>query len=244
MDEYREISLKELFLCIWEKLWIIVLSTLIFGVVAYFVTIYLITPQYQSYVTMYVNNKTEATGSLTSSDVSAAKSLVDTYITIIESNSVIDEVVKQAGINITADQVRKTISAKSINNTEVFQVSVTGTSAQNNAIIANLIADIAPEKISEIVEGSSVKIIDRAQVSYIPVSPNMTKNVLVASMLGFILSGLIIVLVHMFDTTIRSEDDIKNFSTLPILSIFSDFNQASSNNRYSYSYAERSAKNE
>jgi capsular polysaccharide biosynthesis protein len=243
LDEYREISLKELFVCLWEKIWVIILSTLIFGVVSYFITLYLITPEYESYVTLYVNNKTESTGSLTSSDVSAAKSLVDTYITIIESNSVVDEVVLQAGFTSTAEQIRKMISAKSINNTEVFQVSITGPSAQNNAIIANLIADIAPAKISEIVEGSSVKIIDRAQVPVLPISPNMTKNVIIAAFLGFILSSMIIVLIHMFDTTIRNENDIKAFCNLPVLGIFSDFNQVSGSNKYSY-YAERGTKNE
>lgn len=243
MNEDREISLKELFICIWEKIWVIILSTLIFGVVAYFITIYLITPQYQSSVTLYVNNKTEGTGALTSSDVTAAKSLVSTYITIIESNSVIDEVVRQAGFDSTSEQIRKMISAKSINNTEVFEVSITGPSAQNNAVIANLIADIAPEKISEIVEGSSVKIIDRAQVSFIPVSPKMSKNVAIACMLGLLLSSMLIVLIHMFDTTIRNESDIKAFCTLPVLGIFSDFNQVGGNDKYSY-YAERSTKNE
>ncbi len=240
MEEYREISLKELFVCIWDKLWIIALTTIVFGVAAFIITEYIIAPQYKATISMYVNNKTEATSSLTTSDVAAAKSLVDTYITIIKSNSVLEDIVDDASFECTPTQIKTMMSAKSLNGTEVFEVSITTDSAEKSAEIANLIADISPNKISEIVEGSSVKIIDVAKVPTEPVSPSMSKNVAIACLLGFIICSFVIVLIHMFDTTIYSEDDIKKFCTLPVLGIFSDFSQVSSN-RYGYSYGGRSA---
>ena len=241
MDEFKEISLKELFICIWDKLWIILISTIVFGIAAFLITEFFIVPQYKATISMYVNNKTEATGSLTTSDVAAAKSLVDTYITIIESNSVLEDIVDNASFDCTPAQIKSMMSAKSLNGTEVFEVSITTDSPEKSAEMANLIADLSPNKISEIVEGSSVKIIDLAKVPTEPVSPSMSKNVSIACLLGLILSCFIVVLVHMFDTTIYSEDDIKEFCTLPVLGIFSDFNQVSSN-KYGYSYGGRSAK--
>jgi len=240
VEEYKEISLKELFVCIWDKFWIILLATILFGIAAFFITKFAIVPQYEATISMYVNNKTEATSSLTTSDVAAAKSLVDTYITIIESNSVLDDIVDNASFKCTPKQIKNEMSAKSLNGTEVFEVSIITDSPEKSVEIANLLAELAPSKISEIVEGSSVKIIDLAKIPTEPVSPSMSKNVAIASLLGFILCSFIIVLIHMFDTTIYGEDDIKEFCALPVLGIFSDFNQVSSS-KYGYSYGGRSA---
>jgi len=240
LEEYKEISLKELFVCIWDKIWIVALATIVFGVAAFLITEYVIVPKYSATISMYVNNNTESTTSITTSDVSAAKSLVDTYITIIESNSVLDEIVVNADFECTTTQIKNMMSAKALNGTEVFEVSITTDSPEKSAEIANLISELAPNKISEIVDGSSVKIIDKASVPTEPVSPNMSKNIAIACLLGLIISCFVVVLVHMFDTTIYGEDDIKEFSTLPILGIFSDFSQVSSG-KYGYSYRGRSA---
>ena len=239
MDEYKEISVKELVVCVWDKFWIIALTTVVFGVGAFFVTEYMIAPKYQATISMYVNNKTENATSLTTSDVAAAKSLVDTYITIIESNSVLKEVADNAAFECTPAQIKKMMHAKALNSTEVFEVSITSTSPETSAEIANLLADLAPNKISEIVDGSSVKIIDRALVPTEPVSPSMSKNVAIACLIGFLGTCFAVVCLHMLDTTIYSEEDIKKFCTLPVLGIFSDFNQVSAS-KYGYSDGGRS----
>ena len=191
MEEYREISLKELFVCIWDKFWIIALTTIVFGVAAFLITEYIIVPQYEATISMYVNNKTEAATSLTTSDVAAAKSLVDTYITIIESNSVLEDIVANASFECTTAQIKTMMDAKSLNGTEVFEVSITTDSPDKSAEIANLLAKLAPNKISEIVDGSSVKIIDKAKVPTEPVSPSVSKNVAIACLDSFFVALLL-----------------------------------------------------
>lgn len=241
MDVYREISLRELFICIWEKIWIILLVTAMCGIGALLITKFLIVPQYKATISLYVNNRTDSTNTVSTGDVAASKSLVDTYITIIESNSVVNDIVANAGFDVTAKQIKKMISAASINGTEVFEVSITGTSPQKCAKIANLIAELAPSKISEIVSGSSVKIIDNAKDPTEPISPSVPKNIAIACLLGFLISSLVVVLIHMFDNAIYNEDDIKEFCALPVLGIFSDFDQESHGSyNYEHNYAGRS----
>ncbi len=235
MQEYREISLRELSICLWERKWFILSATIVVGAVLLLITKLLITPKYQASIRMYVNNKTETSTSLTSSDMTAAKSLVDTYITIIQSNSLLDSVIKKTGGKYTPKDIRSMMSAGAVNGTEVFTVSITGPSAEDCAKLANAIADAAPDIITNIVDGSSVKVIDRASVPVLPVSPGVTKNTAIGAFLGFLLSSLIAVLVYMFDNTIYTEDDIKDFCTLPVLGIFQDFDQ-SRTERYGQEY--------
>lgn len=242
MEEYKKINYKALLVFILKKSWIIVLAAILFGATAFYFTKFAITPEYRATIRLYVNNKIEASSSLTSSDVSASKSLVDTYITIIESDSVVDEIVENTENKYTNTQIKNMLSAKSINGTEVFEVSITGPLPEECAAIANTIADLAPGKISEIVDGSSVKIVDRAKVPSGPISPSIPRNVAAAVLLGIAGSCIFIFLVFISDTTIYSENDIKEFCTLPVLGILPDFNHVSqSKYGYLYTYGERSS---
>lgn len=242
MDEYKIINYKSLLTFILKKFWVIALTALVFGIVAFFITQYAITPMYRATIRLYANNKTEASSSLTSSDVSASKSLVDTYISIIQSDTVIGKIAETTKHGYRNEEILKMMSAKSINGTEVFEVSITGPSPQDSADIANAIADFAPGKISEIVEGSSVKVIDRAGQPSEPVSPSSPKNVVAAVLLGIAISAVVLFFIFISDTTIYSEEDIKKFCTLSILGVLPDLAQASqSKSYYSYRYGGRSS---
>ena len=233
-EETRELSLGEVWRCFWDNKWIIFAVAFGCGVAALLITMFLIEPKYEATIRLYVNNRTESTNSVNSSDITAAQSLVNTYITIIQSDSALEDVISATGVPYTPGQLKKMLSAKAVNNTEVFSVSVTGTDPEECAKIDNVIAKIAPNKIAAIVEGSSVRVIDYAKTPVTPVAPSKTKNTVIAVLLGFIITYLIFVVLYLSDTTINEEDDIKDFCTLPILGIISDFEQKKSE-KYGYS---------
>lgn len=183
---------------------------------------------------MYVNNSTTSKANMSSSDIAAAQSLVDTYITIIQSDTVLTDVIGRSNSLYTTGQLNKMISARSLNNTEVFQVNVTSEDPNEAQALANSIADTAPEYLSDIVTGTSVKIIDRAKFSDVPTSPNVLSNTMIGLVAGFMLASGLILLVSLMDTRIKTEQDLQRITDLPILGAISDFENASSNN---YGYA-------
>jgi len=232
MDKYKTINFKSLVIFILKKLWVIALAALIFGIAALLITSYAITPMYRATIRLYA-----------CSEVPASKLLADTYISIIESDSVVEELVERGKYGYTDKQIVKMLDAKPINNTDVFEVSVTGPMPEECANIANSIADIAPDKISEIIEGSSVKIIDRAKTPSEPVSPNIPGDVAAAVLIGITISGALLFFIFVSDTTIYSEEDIREFCTLSILGVLPDFNQVyQGRGNYSYSYGGRNYK--
>ena len=92
-------------------------------------TVYLITPQYQSSAKFYVNNRSISVGSaslsLESGDINAAKSLVDSYIVILQTRESLNDVIDYAGVNRTYSELQGMITASSVNSTEIFEVVVT-----------------------------------------------------------------------------------------------------------------------
>jgi len=220
----EEIDLRQLFYLLVSNIKYIVMVTILSGVIAFLITAFFITPEYSSEVKLYVNNRTvESTESLTTNDISAAQQLVSTYVAIIQSDSMLEDVIEQTGIDYTPGEIREMMTAKAVNNTEVFYVSIQGENPIESAEIADEIARMAPTKLEEIVVGSSVKILDRAKINNKPVYPNVMLNTVIGTLIGFMVVCFAIIVKDVLDTKINTEEDIEKLTDLPIIGVISSF---------------------
>jgi len=223
------------------KIWIIILSCLLCGVALFSYAYFLIDPTYQSSALFYVNNSDISVGSasvkLSSTDLSTSKSLIDTYVVILKTRNTLETVIKKNNLDYSYEQLRSMISASSVNNTEVFNVTVTSTSPEEACKIANAIAKVFPDKISEIVTGSSAKIVDYAVVNGKKVGPNIQKYTLFGALFGAVISCVAIYLADLFDDTIKDENRlIETCDDIPILAIIPDLESDSKSGYYSQYY--------
>jgi capsular polysaccharide biosynthesis protein len=115
------------------------------------------------------------------------------------------------------------LTAEAINETEMFAVRVTSPSPQMSADIANAIADIAPAEISEIIEGSSAKVIDYAVVPTSRISPSFTVNTVVGSLIGGVLAAMFFVVCFLMDTRVKSAEDLESIYPVSVLGEIPDF---------------------
>ena len=232
-----EIDLIKLVKVILQKFWLVAASSLAGTVLALLITVLFITPQYRSSAMFYVNNNSVSLGdaalSITSSDISASRGLVDSYIVILKARETLLDVIDYAGVDRTYREVGSMISAEAVDNTEIFQVVVTGPDPVEAEKIASAVAYILPKRISSIIEGTSAKIVDSAIVATAPSSPSYAKNIILGFLVGFVFSIVGIVLWMVIDTTIRSEEDITQSCSYPILAAVPDM-MAPSKGGYSY----------
>ena len=241
-----EINLQKLFATLLNKLWLIVLLAVIAAVVVFLGTYFFVSPQYQSSATFYVNNSAFSVGdasfSITSSDITASKSLVKSYIVILQTQETMDEVRDLSGVNRSNSDLISMISAESVDNTEIFRVVVRSTDPAEAEAIANAIAQILPKRIATIIEGSSAKVVDHPRTPRSPSAPNYTSNAIIGFLVGLTLTVSVIALKDIFDVTIRSEDDIAQNSTHPILASVPDLS-AQSKSGYYYGYGNKRGDN-
>ena len=218
-----EIDLLKLAKALWKRAWAIVLAAVIGGVAAFTYTKVAITPLYQAKVMLYVNNSTISFGgSAVSLDLSTAKSLVSTYLIILKTRWTLNDVIEEADLPYSYGQLAGMISAASVNSTEIFEVVVTSPDPNEAEKIANTIGKVLPEKIGDIVDGSSVRIVDYAVVPGGQSSPNVNKNTMMGILLGIVLSCGVIVMIYLFDDTLRAEDDTTELYDLPLLATIPD----------------------
>src|SRR5699024_8716966 len=99
------------------------------------------TPLYEAEALMYVNSNEISVGStklsISAAELSAAQSLVETYIVILNTRTTLNDVVEQTGVSYTYEQLRKMISAESVNGTEVFSITVTSPDPKEAELLAN-----------------------------------------------------------------------------------------------------------
>jgi capsular polysaccharide biosynthesis protein len=114
------------------------------------------------------------------------------------------------------------VRASSVNKTEFLSVTVNSTDPKEAKLIADAIADILPDKISSVVEGSKVSVVDRAVLSNRRVSPNVKKYVEVAVLLGLVLSSAAIILRDLFDDIIHDDDYLMQAYDAPVLGVIPD----------------------
>ncbi|MCD7792822.1 MAG: Wzz/FepE/Etk N-terminal domain-containing protein, partial [Oscillospiraceae bacterium] len=140
-----EIDLLELLKALWRRAWVIVLAVVICGGGAFCVAFFGITPTYEASAMMYVNNSMSSSisstiSSISSGDLTASKSLVDTYIVILGTRNMLEDVIEQSGVDYTYEELSKMIEADAVNSTEIFEVTVTSTDPEEATLLANTIA--------------------------------------------------------------------------------------------------------
>lgn len=233
------IDLFDLFGLFIKKLWLFIILTVVGAGAAFAYTFFLVTPLYKSSALLYVNNSDLSIGgtsvSISSGDLTAAKSLVSTYSVILESRSVVNEVIEKSGVNYSYEKMVEMVEAKAVNNTEVFSITVTSPNPQEAEMLANLYAQVLPEKITEIVHGSDVHVVDYAVVANHRSSPSFTKNTVIGALVGFVIAAAIVVIAYISDDVIHTEDYLAGtYPTVPLLSVVPDFVKSKNSGSYTY----------
>ena len=241
-NEEIEIDISRLFGAVLNKSWLVMIVAFACAMVAFLGTFFFITPLYQSSAMFYVNNNALSVGSaslsLSSSDISASRGLVKTYIVILDTRETLLDVIDYAGVDRTYLQVKSMIEAESVDNTEVFKVVVTSPDPQEAEKIADAIAYNLPKRISSIVEGTSAKVVDAAVAATRPSSPSYPKNTVIGFAIGFLLTVVIIIMRELLDISIRVEEDIAQTCKHPVLATVPDM-AAPGKGGYYYGYGSK-----
>lgn len=215
-----EIDLKKIYHKMKPRLILVVIATILTAILAGVVTHFFFTPQYTATTKLYVysnSDRVTTNSTITAGELTASQDLVNTYIYILKSDTVLEAVIKDLDLEMTSSQLYKMISAKKAPETVAFEVSVTSPSAKWSADVANSLAKIAPDEIVRVVKAGGVEIIDKAKTPKSPSSPNMRRNVMIGLIIGFIVSFGLVIVYCLFDTSITSAKDIEREFNIPVL---------------------------
>lgn len=231
----KKVSFNNVVNVVFNKYYIVILCTILCGALLFVCSKFILPKKYESYTTLYVKNSSESynTENVNINDINASKSLVETYIEVLSSNAVMNQVVDGLGSThkkselvevfgknegkIDIESVRKCFNMSASNKTEVLKVSARTKEPEISAEMCNIVAEYAPEFLERIVGAGSVEVIDVAIPKSKPVEPSVAAFTLAGLILGFFLSCGCIFMFDLFDNTIKDKDAIVETYKKPVL---------------------------
>ncbi len=246
--DYYVIDLVQILSALWTKLWALIIAGILVAAIGFSYASFFISPKYSASVMLYVNNSSFSVGStdfsISSSEITAAQSLVKTYIVILKNRTTLEKIIKSTGVDYTYDELYGMIEASPVDDTEVFKVTVTGTDPYEAAKIANGISDVLPDRVSNIIEGSSMRLVDKAVANVNKVAPSITKYTIAGFVIGVFISAMFVIIAALKDATIHDEDYILDNYDFPVLAKIPDMNESDSSKYKYYSYYKKSDKSD
>ncbi len=219
--EYYTIEVMHIVKSVWKRVWVIALCGFLAAAIGFSIAAFAIAPTYASHIKLYVNNSSFSLGntnfSISSSELTAAQSLVRTYGDILDSRSTLVRVIEKAGVDYTWKELSGMIAYAPSNNTEIMRVTVTCEDPYEASKIANTIAEVLPVRISEIIDGASMEVVDSAIPDLDKVAPSITRYTAVGMLLGVLVSMIVLIVLALMDDTIHDEEYVLRTYDYPIL---------------------------
>lgn len=234
-----EVNLAPLLAALAKKIWLIVLSAAVVALGFYGFSKIFLSPTYRSSFTAFVNNQTQQTGkdSVTISDIQASKNLVQTYSKVLTSNSVLVASAEFCNLDIARDRLVGSVSTEVEEETEIITVYVETSSAKKSYKMAQAIAHTAPTYMAQVIDGSSMRIIDPPQLITSRYKPNYLSLAIVGGFVGALLSVIFVLINYFRDDTVKGEGDLEGRFGFPVIGVIPNTNELKSGDDYQSNYS-------
>lgn len=224
-EENEVIDLTEILSAVRQHLLELIFVTLVAALVGFTASKFLVIPKYDSSALMIVNTRQDVNANVTSDQINSATKLVSTYSIIIKSDTVLQQVIDNLGLNLTYAQLNKRVTVAAVDDTQVMKITVQSDSPEWARQVCEQIITVAPDVIKEAVEAGSFKVISNPSLATEPVSPNIKKNTMLAAAVGFVLVIGIIVLQVLLDNKINTEEDVTKYLDMTVLGVIPQYDQ-------------------
>ena len=216
----EQIDLKNIFKIFWDRKLGIIAIILIFAVIGYVYTTFFVNPVYTATATAILTSNAEAeegSGGVTTTEVTLNNSLLSTYREIAKSETVVNKVISNLGLNMSADSLKNQISVTSATNTQVIQISVENADSSLAAKIANEIREVFTQRVAEIYDMENIKPLDDAKVPTTPSNINHKKDIIMFVAIGIVVAIAYVIIANILDNTVKTAKDIEDITGLPVL---------------------------
>lgn len=219
------LNLEDILEVIKKNLAIIIALVLLFGSIAAFATAFLMTPQYEANTQILVSQSQDSEAVVNNQDIQASLQLINTYRDIIQSPTVLDDVVANLGLEESTNELANHITVNNQDQSQVVTVTVEDENPANAEIIANEVADVFQQKVTEVMNVDNVSILAPADVGEnpSPVSPQPLINIAIGMILGALLGIGIAFLRAFLDKRVKTEEEIQKHLDLPVLGTIAKF---------------------
>lgn len=212
-----EIDLLELFHVLKRKLWIIVISGILFATGFGLVSSFALTPIYTSRTQLYILSKSTTLTSL--ADLQIGTQLTQDYMVLVKSRPVVEGVIEAVGLDMSYQGMLDIVTVSNPSNTRILEIKVEYPDPYIAKSIVDTFATVASERIASIMDSEKPTIVEEGHMSTIPSSPNIRRNTLIGGVLGLLFAAGIFVVIYLLDDSIKDAEDVSRYLGITTLGI-------------------------
>lgn len=212
-----EIDIRELYYVLRKKIVAILLTGMIFAGAAGVYSFFVAEPIYQSTARLYITTQSTSITSL--ADIQMGTVLTYDYVELIQSRTLVEEVILNLGLQNkeTYGSIKSRLSVVNPEDTRILNISIEGPDPKENKQIANEFAKVARRSISEVMKTDEPSLWETAVSKGAPIKPQKTKNIALGLIIGIFLASLVVVISHLMDDAIKTNDDAERYLDLMVL---------------------------
>lgn len=235
MNEHEEsLDLKTLFRVFINHIIPIAIITILAGALSFCLSAFVISKQYTSEALMYVENSSNKTeDAININDISAAQKLVNTCQILFTSDYIFQQLNESLGADWSNEELKKMISVKSVNSTEVMRISVVTENPSLSVTIADKLVELSKNEFMRVIKNGSIEVVSSASYPETHTFPNPVIFTAAGMLIGLCLSYVVFLLMELLDTRVKPEDDLAQLYSIPVFAEIMDFESAQ---KHGYKY--------
>lgn len=217
-DTESEISIIDIINMMLAFWWFIVIMAVLVGGATY--TYFKITsiPEYKSTSRLYINTEAQQTSTdVNTNAITGAANLLPTYIEVLQSKTFLDIVSDDLDNKYSSSDIGSMITLEALTDTNIILISVKDEDAHTAYLVCSSIVNNAPNEISRVFGGGSTKLIEYPEEADDSEPMHTARNAIIGFVGGAAVAMVIIFLVNMFDTRVKSKEELVSKYGLPIL---------------------------
>jgi capsular polysaccharide biosynthesis protein len=222
--DFVELDLRTVWNLIRKNIVLIIILTIAGGIGAFFISRYMIDPQYEASVTLAVNTRDEAATIIASDQINAARQLVNTYAVILTNDTLLDDVIQILRLDDTIGSLNRRISAEAVNQTQVMKMTMRDRNPNVAKSVLDIIMSRAEELLITTVKAGSVEIVSPPRINYQAVSPRVSLNTMIGAGIGIFAALMFIFIRKAVSNTFISDEDVIRQLDLPVVGVIPSLN--------------------
>lgn len=218
-----EIDLREVFLILLGKMWLILLVGIFTAALAFGFSQFVLEPVYESTTQIYILNKQE-NNTVTYSDVQLGTQLTKDYAELIRSRYVLEEVMEELNLTevdeeLDYEAMLEKVTVTTPTDTRILAITVEDTDPVLAMEIANSIREAAAVHIKNVMDIEAVNVVDTANLPIEKSAPSVFKWTVIGGLIGMFIVMAIVLIWYLLDDTIKTSDDVEKYLGLSTLAL-------------------------
>lgn len=206
----KEINLRDYYLLIKKRFWIIAVIMVISGTAGFFYSKFTNTLLYQTSTRIIIGSDSE---------------YMKTLMVMIKDPIIMEKVKMELQLDRPPEEIANQIQVTRMEDSQVIKISVMDSDPKLAADLANTTASTFKQEIVQILNFRDVQLLSEAEVNSEPINETRNRTMAIASILGLITGVGFVFLLDSLDSKVRKEYEVEEVLGVPVLGVVSNMNK-------------------